>query len=63
LEVYCKKKKLYLPGIRDKIENAIWRRVDCECEILNDQKQVKRKRLWVMFDCCPLLEGGTWESE
>ena len=49
LEVYCKKKGLYLPGIRDKIENAIWRRIDCECEILNDQKEVKRKRLWVMF--------------
>jgi hypothetical protein len=49
LEAYCKKEGLYPPGIRDRIENAIGRRVDCECEILNDQKEVKRRRLWVQF--------------
>jgi hypothetical protein len=36
-------------GIRDMIENAIWRRVECECQILNDEKEVKRKKLWVAF--------------
>jgi hypothetical protein len=25
------------------------RRVVCECQILNDEKEVKRRRLWVMF--------------
>jgi hypothetical protein len=27
----------------------IWRRVECECQILNDEKEVKRKKLWVAF--------------
>ena len=44
LEVYCKKKGLYLPGIRDRIENAIWRRIDCECEIFNDEKEINKRR-------------------
>jgi len=49
LEAYCKKEGLYLPGIRDMIENRLGRRVECECEFLNDEKEVKRRRLWVMF--------------
>jgi hypothetical protein len=47
LEAYCKKEGLNAAGIRDTIENAIWRRVECECEILNDEKEVKRRKLWV----------------
>ena len=38
-----------LAGIRDMIEIAFWRRVDFECQILNDEKEVKRKKLWVAF--------------
>jgi hypothetical protein len=49
LEAYCKKEGLNWAGIRDTIENAIWRRVDCECQILNAEKEVKRKKLWVAF--------------
>jgi hypothetical protein len=49
LEAYCKKKGLNAAGIRDTIENAIWGRVDYECKILNDAKEVKRKRLWVQL--------------
>ena len=49
LEAYCKKEGLNAGGILDTIENAIWRRVDCECEILNDRKEVTRRRLWAMF--------------
>lgn len=49
LEAYCKKEGLNAAGIRDTIENSIWRRVECECEILNDEKEVKRRRLWVQF--------------
>jgi hypothetical protein len=45
LEAYCKKQGLNAGGILDTIENAIWRRVECECEILNDRKEVKRRRL------------------
>jgi hypothetical protein len=36
-------------GILDTKENVIWRRVECECEILNDRKEVPRRRPWVMF--------------
>lgn len=49
LEAYCKKKGLNAAGIRDTIENALWRSVDCECQILNEEKEVKRKKLWVAF--------------
>lgn len=49
LEAYCKKEGLNAAGIRDTIENAIWRRVECECHILNDEKEVKRRKLWVAF--------------
>ena len=45
LEAYCKKEKLNPAGILDTIENAIWRRVECECQILNDRKEVTRRRL------------------
>ena len=49
LEAYFKKEGLNWAGIRDTIENVIWRRVDCECQILNDEKEVKRKKPWVAF--------------
>ena len=31
------------------MENAIWRRVDYECQILNNEKEVKRRKLRVAF--------------
>jgi len=49
LEAYCKKEGLSWAGIRDMMENRMGRRVECECQILNDDKEVKRRRLWVMF--------------
>jgi hypothetical protein len=49
LEAYCKKAGLNWAGIREMIENRIGRRVECECQILNDDKEVKRKKLWVAF--------------
>jgi hypothetical protein len=40
LEAFCKKEGLNPAGIRGMIENRIGRRVNCECEILNDEKEV-----------------------
>ncbi len=45
LEAYCKKEGLNPAGIRDMIENRMGRRVECECQILNTDKEVKRRRL------------------
>lgn len=49
LEAFCKKEKIYRPAFLDVIEDAIGRTFDCECEMLNDRKEVARRRLAAAF--------------
>jgi hypothetical protein len=49
LEVFCKKEKIYMPRFLAVIEDVIGRTFDCECELLNDRKEVARIKLAAAF--------------
>jgi len=49
LEVFCKREKTYMPRFLAVIEDVIGRTFDCECEMLNDKREVSRIRLAVTF--------------
>jgi hypothetical protein len=49
LETFSKKEKIYMSRFLDTIEDWLGREISCECEILNDRKEVTRKRLSAAF--------------
>jgi hypothetical protein len=49
MEKFCKTEKLYMPRFLGIIEDWLGRSISCECEILNDRKEVARKRLSAAF--------------
>ncbi len=49
LERCCKKARLSPLAIKEIIEEQMGRKILCECEILSDPKEVKRKRLQAAF--------------
>jgi hypothetical protein len=49
LEKCCKKARLSPLAIKEIIEEQMGRKISCECEILSDPKEIKRKRLSAAF--------------
>ena len=49
LERCCKKTRLSPLAVKEMIEEHIGRKIFCECEILSDPKEIKRKRLQAAF--------------
>jgi hypothetical protein len=49
LEKCCKKSRLIPLAIKEIIEEQLGKKIICECEILSDPKEVKRKRLSAAF--------------
>ncbi len=45
LEWYCKKNCFDFYAVRDLIEERIGRRLVCECELLNNENEMRRKEL------------------
>ena len=49
LEAYCKEVGRHPIEVRELIESWTGRRVVCECQFLNDDKEIARRRLWADF--------------
>jgi AMMECR1 domain-containing protein len=49
LEKCCKKARLSPLALKEMIEEQIGKKIICECEILSDPKEIKRKRLSAAF--------------
>ena len=49
LEAYCKEVGQHPITVRELIENWTGRRVVCECQFLNDDKEIARRRLRASF--------------
>jgi hypothetical protein len=49
LEAHYKERGFNPVGVRETIENRTGRRVVCECQFLNDEKEIKRRRLGATF--------------
>ena len=49
LEFYCQKNRYDLDAVRDMIELRINRKLLCECELLHDERSMRRKELELTF--------------
>jgi len=49
IEAFCKREKICLPRFLYIMEDWLGRTVSCDCDILNDRKEVTRKRLSAAF--------------
>ena len=49
LEWYCKKKRYDFYAVKDIIEQRIGRKLLCECELLHDERTIRRKELERVF--------------
>ena len=49
LEWYCKKKRYDFYAVKDIIEERIGRKLLCECELLHDERTMRRRELEQVF--------------
>ena len=49
LEWYCKKKRYDFYAVKDMIEERIGRKLVCECELLHDERTMRRRELEQVF--------------
>jgi hypothetical protein len=49
LEFFCLKHRFYFYAFRDLIEEKIGRKLICECELLHDNRAMRRKELELVF--------------
>lgn len=49
LEMYCRKHRYDFDAVKDMIEERIGRKLLCECELLYDEKSMRRKELELTF--------------
>ena len=49
LEWYCEKKRFDFYAVKEIIEDRIGRKLTCECQMLNDEKSIRRMTLQKVF--------------